>query len=108
MLLFVWFLMFRKKSRLFLSFNFPFLEDYSNIIGKKQMRRGSTSKSSMFKMQNERNHYKDFLENVDRCKTVRLYPHLLEVRKKIFLEYKKIFGNDLHAVLRLFLGEFFC
>jgi len=48
------------------------------------MRRQSTKKSSMFKVQADKNVYKAFLDSVDQCETVRKHPHLLDVAFTLF------------------------
>lgn len=43
------------------------------------MRRSSVKKSSMFKVQADKNIFRKYLENIETCATVRSYPHLLDV-----------------------------
>ena len=43
------------------------------------MRRGSLKKSSNFKIQTEKTVFKEYLNNIDKCKTAQLYPHLTKV-----------------------------
>lgn len=43
------------------------------------MRRGSVKKLSNFKLQAEKNVFRDFLDNVEQCKTAVLYPKMKDV-----------------------------
>ena len=43
------------------------------------MRRKSVKKSSMFKLQAEKNAYKKYIECLDECQTVQEHPHFIDV-----------------------------
>lgn len=43
------------------------------------MRRASVKKSSMFKVQQDKNVYKKYLTQIESCAAARSHPHLLDV-----------------------------
>lgn len=54
------------------------------------MRRGSIKKSSMFKVQQDKNVYKKYLDQIENCASARTHPHLFDVTLKLFRVSKRL------------------